>query len=109
MNLWEGREGSMFLNLAYLGDPNQSCLHLAFRAVFSACIDADLLRLSCFLSVLGRFAVSDVAPSAAFLALTSASSLPGMPVCPAVHLSVREYFLPLVFRRRAVALSVTLR
>jgi hypothetical protein len=58
MNLWEGREGSMFLNLAYLGDPNQSCLHLAFCAVFSACIDADLLRLSCFLSVLGRFAVT---------------------------------------------------
>jgi hypothetical protein len=49
MNLQEGREGSRCLNLAYWGDSVHSCLHLAFCAVFSACINADLLCLSCFL------------------------------------------------------------
>lgn len=88
INLRDGREGSMCLNLAYRGDPTQSRLHLSFRTVLSACSessDADLLRLSCFLRILGKLVGFDDAPSAAFLAPSSASSLPGMPECPGVH------------------------
>ena len=46
INLREGSEGSMCLNLAYLGELAHSPLHFAFHTALSTCNAADLLHSS---------------------------------------------------------------
>jgi hypothetical protein len=44
-----------------------------------------------FLRYGGRSSLGEVSPAAALFTLLSTFLLPGMPICPAVHLSVNEY------------------
>jgi hypothetical protein len=97
-------------SIAAIFAPCGEFLQLAFQC---SLIDLLCLRFSAVGLVVslrrrkdGRRFLSEVMPAAAAFASLSALSLPAMPECPAVHLSVSKYLAkPLLFR----VLSASLR
>src|SRR5882762_8038012 len=81
----EGGEGSMGTNLVYLGEANHLDVHLVWRTVLWDCLVAVVLCGSGLRSLDGRASLGDESDLAAALAALSASSLPVMPSCPAIH------------------------
>ena len=76
----------------------QLSFHLFLISVLNACFTVEGLIGSFRLSVLGSNFVSELSPAAAFLASLSASSLPGIPECPAVqHMVIEKFLLLLLF------------
>jgi hypothetical protein len=84
MNLGEGEVLSIASIRFPRGDSRQSVTHLLLIWALCFCFIAVVLLGSVHLSIGGNSLVSDVSPSAAFLASVSASSLPGIPTWPAV-------------------------
>ena len=85
------------ISLLPCGDSCHLLFHLFFESLLCFCFMADMLIFSGQCSRFGRSVLSELWPSAAFFASASAISLPCMPTCPAIQLSVSEYFAPHLF------------
>ena len=76
-------------------------IHIIFFSICSLRVHcasvADMLIFSGQCSKFRRSILSKLWPSAAFFTSASAISLPCMPMCPAIQLSVSEYFAPHFF------------
>ena|SRR6267154_1037706 len=107
-------EGEL-LSVLMRGFPRLDFFHLLFH--FCLISSFLLLCMADGLMVSGRFRkvdkrfLSELRPLAALFASLSASSLPGIPMCPAVHLSIIGFFLRLVrfcsmFPRRMISCAV---
>jgi hypothetical protein len=84
MNFGEGEVLSIASIHFPCGDSHQNVTHLLLIWALCFCFIAAVLLGSARLSVGGNSLVSDVSPSAAFLASMSASLLPGILTWPAV-------------------------
>src|SRR6267154_3597239 len=98
--LWRKLVEGELLSVLVRSFPHLDFFHFLFHfrlisAFLLLCTAKGLIVSERFKKV-GRRFLSELRPSAALFASLSADSLPGIPMCPAVHLSVSKYFLCLV-------------
>ena len=93
MNFGDGVELSIECIRFPRSDSRQRFAHLFLVAMLCFCFTAEVLVASRRRRMRGRSDVAEVRPSAAFFASVSASSLPCIPMCPAVQRRVSEYLL----------------
>src|ERR1700679_152281 len=92
-NCFDGELLSIWWSRFPLGEFAHCFFHLSFVSLFWACFSAAVLILSFLRKILGREERFEDCPLAAFFASSSTSSLPSIPMCPAVHRSVSSYLL----------------
>jgi hypothetical protein len=90
-NLADGVEASIFHAFFPLSELCHSLLHSFFSLSLYFLVTAEGLMSSGFLRYGGSISLGEERPAAALFASQSAFSLPGIPICPAVYLSVSVY------------------
>ena len=92
-NFTDGVDSSIRRVLLPLVDPLHASLHFFLALSTWDLFTADGFMWSGFRKYEGKSCLSELVPSAAFLASLSASSFPSIPSCPAVHLRFMVYFV----------------
>jgi hypothetical protein len=111
----EGKDGSISLNRAYLGDVWRMDVVSSAMMLRKVCFIAALLRgsrmgvLSALRRDIGSLGFSEFSPRAAHFACSSAASLPGMPMWPADHRMISLWSSFLGSSRRRSSWNISMR